>query len=95
MAKPQKRLRPEQTGQVIDFDEGLIKACPPHVRDELRSEADILTGAFAGEEDPTALRRMARSLVRTGSVESFEQRLHARRLAALLRLRAKASEAQD
>lgn len=93
MAKPQKHCRPEPTGQVIDFDEGLILACPPHIRDELQCEADLLTDAFAGAEDPAALRRMARSLVRTGSVESFEERLHARRLAALLRLRARATEA--
>ena len=88
MAEARKRPKPKLSAQVIDFDEGVVEACPSHVRDELRAEVDMLTSAFAQAENPAALNRMARSLIR-GSCQDPEQRLHARRLAAMLRLRAK------
>lgn len=88
MPRARKSPRARPLGEVIDFDEGLVATCPAPIRHELQAEAEMLTGAFVGSEDPKALRRMARALVRTGG-QTRDERLHTRRLAAIIRLRAR------
>lgn len=88
MPSARENPTPEPLGQVIDFDEGVVQACPPALREELEAELAMLAGAFARAEDPDALRRMASALSRT-SGDELAQRLHARRLAAMLRLKAR------
>ncbi|HEX2561891.1 hypothetical protein [Phenylobacterium sp.] len=88
MPSARKNPKPEPPGQVIDFDEGVVQSCPPAMREELEAEIAMLTGAFASTDDPATLERMARSLTLT-SGDDQGQRLHARRLASMLRLRAR------
>ena len=92
MPSARKSPRPEPLGRVIDFDEGIVRSCDPAERAELEAEMSMLTGAFARSHDPAALRRMAQALTRAGG-EGQRQRLHARRLAALLRIEARNAEA--
>ena len=89
MRNANKRQVEDAYGQVIDFDEVLINACPPARRRELQAEAEILIQAFGRADDPEALQRMAATLTRDAE-QNQSDRVHARRLAAVLRLRAKA-----
>jgi hypothetical protein len=88
MPSPRHSLRPEPDGRVIDFDEGVVRTCSPDERAELEAELAMLTGAFARAGDAAALGRMAQALTRSGG-QDRDERLHARRLAALLRLKAR------
>lgn len=91
MPSARKNPRSEPAGEVIDFDEGVVQTCGPGEREELEAEIAMLTGAFARSEEPAALRRMAQALTRTGG-DDHAHRLHARRLAALLRIKAREAE---
>ncbi|MFC3077341.1 hypothetical protein ACFODL_04495 [Phenylobacterium terrae] len=91
MPSARKNPRPEPLGRVIDFDEGVVQTCGPGERAELEAEVAMLAGAFTHAADPAALRRMARALIRAGG-EDRAQRLHARRLAAMMRVKARAAE---
>lgn len=88
MPSARKNPRPEPLGQVIDFDEGVVQTCGPGELAELEAEIEMLAGAFANSTDAAALNRMARALTQT-SGDDRQQRFHARRLAALLRLKAR------
>lgn len=88
MPTARQSLRPETFGRVIDFDEGILETCAPGERGDLEAELAMLTSAFASADDPAALQRMARALNRTAG-EARPERLRARRLAAMLRLRAR------
>ncbi|MET0293768.1 MAG: hypothetical protein ABW042_02035 [Phenylobacterium sp.] len=89
MAKARLSPKPTPSAEVIDFHRGIVEACPPQTREELRVEMDLLTEAFAHADDPVALRRMANALLR-GRIDDPAERRHARRLSAMLQLKARA-----
>ncbi len=75
---------PKTTGEVIDFDQALLEACPAELRDDLISEASLLAQAFAPEGRAGQLSAMAEQLS-SGVRDADIGRTHARRLAAALR----------
>jgi hypothetical protein len=75
---------PPVTGNVIDFDEALLDACPENDRRDLLAEAELLARAFAPEKRREELHAMAATLT-TGTRDDQLGRAHARRLAAALR----------
>jgi hypothetical protein len=78
-------------GQIVDFDEALLDACPPEKREQLMAEAALLATAFAPEGRAGQLATLARDL--QAGVRDLEfGRAHARRLAAALRRRAREAE---
>lgn len=74
--------------QIVDFDEAFLDACPPQMRLELLTEAQLLAGAFAPQGDAAALVKMAAQLS-AGARDADMDRAHARRLAAALKRLAK------
>jgi len=84
MGHPRRHAGPKAPCQVIDFDEALLNACPPDVRNELMAEARLLAGVFAPGADGGALERMATQLS-AGERDADMHRAHARRIAAALR----------
>jgi hypothetical protein len=75
---------PQAVGQIVDFDEALLAACPPDVRADLLAQASLLAQAFAPEGRAEQLEAMAASLS-LGARDSKMGRAHARQLAAALR----------
>lgn len=90
------RAQPPQgapaAGQVVDFDEAMLDACPADLRTELLTEASMLAQAFAPEGRAEELEALADTLSR-GSRDAEMGRAHARQLSAALRRLARASEA--
>lgn len=89
MRDARRYLRPPAGAQVVDFDEALLDGCPDDERHDLETEADLLTTAFA-DGPGRSLDEMAWTLTRTAP-PCGRGGLRARRLAAVLRLRAKAA----
>jgi hypothetical protein len=71
-------------GEVVDFDEALLDACPPEKRDQLMAEAALLAKAFAPEGRAGQLAALARDL-QAGLRDLEFGRAHACRLATALR----------
>jgi hypothetical protein len=71
-------------GNVVDFDEAFLEACPEVERRNLLAEAELLARAFAPERRREELQAMATTLM-AGARDDEVGRTHARRLAAALR----------
>jgi hypothetical protein len=71
-------------GEIIDFDEALLAACPPGERARLMTEAAMLAQALAPRGRTTQLEALAQDL-QSGVRDLQYGRAHARRLAAALR----------
>ncbi|MEO8115512.1 MAG: hypothetical protein ABI655_14085 [Phenylobacterium sp.] len=82
--------QPRETGEVLDFQEAFLDACPPELRAELLSEAEMLAQAFAPGGEQAELAALAQSLS-SGVRDAEMGQLHARRLAAALRHLAKSA----
>ncbi|MBL8770344.1 MAG: hypothetical protein JNK30_03105 [Phenylobacterium sp.] len=78
-------------GTIVDFDEVLLDACPPHARADLMAEAQMLASVFAPGRPPSALEQLA-SQLSGGHRDGEMSRSHAYRLAAALRRIARASD---
>lgn len=89
MSTARRSLRSPEGAQVVDLDEALLHGCPDDERRDLETEADLLTTAFADGRS-RSLDEMAWTLTRTAPPRA-RGGLRARRLAAVLRLRAKAA----
>ena len=70
-------------GEVVDFDEALLDACPPAQLAELMSEAAMLSEAFAPDGRAAQIETLACSL-QSGVRDLEIGRAHARLLAAAL-----------
>jgi hypothetical protein len=81
-AAPDQDPRPK--GEVIDFDEALLSACPGRERVEVMAEATLLAQAFAPDGRAEQIASLARAL-QSGVRDLEIGRAHARRLAAALR----------
>jgi hypothetical protein len=71
-------------GEIIDFDEALLDACPEAERRQLMTEAAMLAQAFAPSGRAAKLDALAGEL-QSGVRDLEYGRAHARRLAAALR----------
>ena len=69
---------------MIDFDEALLAACPPGLRDELAMEAELLASALPAASRAMERRAMAKTLS-AGVQEAENDRARARKLASALR----------
>jgi hypothetical protein len=81
-AKYNPEAQPSAT--VIDFEAALLGACPPELRQELETEAELLASALPRAGRAQALRTMAEAICTSGSDPQMDRR-RARRLAAALR----------
>ncbi|HEY8614748.1 hypothetical protein [Phenylobacterium sp.] len=72
------------TAEIIDFDEALLAACPPELRQDLMTEASMLADACSADDRPQELEAIARSLS-DGARQAGMGRARARRLAAAIR----------
>jgi hypothetical protein len=79
---------PKTTGEIIDFDEALLEACPADLRAELMTEASLLAEAFAPEGRTEQLTAMANQMA-SGVRDADMDRARARQLAAAMRRLAK------
>ncbi len=79
-----EQRRPQVQGQVVDFDEALLDACPADLRIDLLTEARMLAKAFAPEGQADQLHEMALALS-SGQHGADMGRVRARQLAAALR----------
>jgi hypothetical protein len=89
----QAKTPPERAcrGEVVDFDEALLDACPRHRLVEVMTEAALLASAFAPEGRMAEIRSLASSL--QAGVRDLEMgRAHARLVAAALRRMARQAE---
>jgi hypothetical protein len=78
-------------GEVVDFDEALLDACPADELAELMREAELLAQAFAPEGRAAQIRAVAGEL--QSGVRHLERgRRHAVHLAAALRRLAREAE---
>lgn len=85
MSHPDLSPKPSpDEGNVVDFDEAFLDACPDIERRDLLAEAELLARAFAPEKRREELHAMAMTLT-TGARDDEVGRVHARRLAAALR----------
>jgi len=84
MNRARHALPPDHCGELIDFDELLLGACPAGERDHLLTEARLLAQAFEPDRSPDRLERIARSLS-AGEHDGEMERARARKLAAALR----------
>lgn len=77
---------PHQTdhGEVVDFDEALLDACPAAALAEVMAEAALLAEAFAPQGRAAQIVELAASL-QSGVRDLEFGRAHARLLAAALR----------
>jgi hypothetical protein len=71
-------------GEIIDFDQAMLDACPPGERARLMTEAALLVQAFAPAGRTAQLEALALKL-QSGVRDLQYGRAHARRLAAALR----------
>ena len=71
-------------GEVVDFDDALLGACPPEGQDALMAEAELLARAFAPEGRARQIKGLAHEL-RFGMRDLEKGRRHAILLAAALR----------
>jgi hypothetical protein len=83
---------PQITGEIIDFDEALLEACPADLRAHLMIEASLLAEAFAPDGSADQLMAMADQLS-SGVRDTEMGRPHARRLAAAMRHLARGADA--
>jgi hypothetical protein len=79
---------PKTTGEVIDFDDALLEACPAELRVELMTEASLLAEAFAPEGRGEQLAAMADQMA-SGVRDAEMDRARSRQLAAAMRRLAK------
>ena len=75
---------PSPEAEILHFDDAVLEACGPALREELMTEAAMLAEAFAPEGGGEALQAMARALS-SGAKDREMDRRHARGLAAALR----------
>jgi hypothetical protein len=90
MRNPSRQEHIPAQGEIVDFDDVLLEACPPHVKADLMAEAELLIGVFAPDRRPQDLARIA-SQLSCGERDAEMNRAHARRLAAALKRIAKAA----
>lgn len=81
-----------ETGEVVDFDEALLDACPPDQLAEVMAEARLLADAFAPEGRAAERANLAGSL-QSGVRDLEFGRAHARLLAAALHRLAREADA--
>jgi hypothetical protein len=79
-----RKKTPGGNGEVVDFDEALLDACPAEERQALMTEANMLAKAFAPHPCVRELETLARKL-QSEAAELEAGRAHAHRLAAALR----------
>ena len=90
MERPHRQETGRPTGQIVDFDEAMLDACPAEDRDNLLNEAHLLASVFAPGGTRADLQGIAAQL--SGGVRDAEMgRHHARRLAAALKRLARAA----
>jgi hypothetical protein len=83
---------PKTSGEIIDFDEALLEACPADLRAQLIIEASLLAQAFAPDRSADQLLALADQL--SGGIRDAEMsRARARRLAAAMRHLARGADA--
>ena len=87
-AERQSEDRP--SGDVVDFDAVLLRACDPKDRRNLMHEAQLLASVFAPGRELAKLEQMAAQLS-AGERDAEMCRHHARRLACALKALAKAA----
>jgi hypothetical protein len=80
---PEQR-HPQAEGQVVDFDQAMLDACPADLRTNLLTEARLLAQAFAPDGRADQLHEMA-SALSSGQHDADMGRVRARQLAAALR----------
>ena len=78
-------------GEIVDFDEALLDACPAEELAELMREAGLLAQAFAPEGRAAQIRALASEL-QSGLRHLERGRRHAVHLAAALRRLARNAE---
>ncbi|MET0273985.1 MAG: hypothetical protein ABW360_13445 [Phenylobacterium sp.] len=88
MDRAQEPDAPKTTGEVIDFDDALLEACPADLRAQLMAEASLLAEAFAPEGRGEQLAAMADQMA-SGVRDADMDRGRARQLAAAMRRLAK------
>lgn len=88
MQRATRREEPHAGGDIIDFEQALLDACPAAELNELMTEAEMLADAFAPSRRPAHVAALARSLD-AGLRHLDHGRARARRLAAALRRLAK------
>lgn len=76
------------SGEIVDFDEAVLDACPVRDRTELLKEAALLASVFAPRGEAGDLVRMAAQLS-VAPPDADAGRHHGRRLAAALKRLAK------
>lgn len=84
MHRAPRPAEPHVGGEVIDFEQALLDACPAAERRELMIEAGMLAEAFAPRGRRPQIEALARTLC-SGARDLDFGRAHARRLAAALR----------
>jgi hypothetical protein len=84
MSRAPRLTSPPSIGEVLDFDEALLDACPPEQLAELMREAEILAQAFTSDARGQEVAELARKM--QSSVPDLDAgRAHARLLSAALR----------
>jgi hypothetical protein len=79
-----RNLRPAGEAEVVQFDDLVLDACGPTLRNQLLVEAAMLAEAFAPEGRTEELLAMAETLA-SGARDEEMDRERARRLACALR----------
>ncbi len=74
---------PRRSAEIIDFDDAVLRACSPDLRDELAAEAKLLASALPHAGRPDELRAMAQSVA--AAARQSDGGARARLLAASLR----------
>jgi hypothetical protein len=81
----------QSSAEIIDFEEGVLDACPAELREELEAEAELLGSALPRDGRARELRKMAQAISAEGPDRQMDAG-RARRLAAALRRLAKRFE---
>lgn len=88
MDRAPRRDEPHASGDIVDFEEALLDACPIELQVELMTEAAMLAALFKPEERAARVAALAQEL-RTTTREAAMPRPRARKLAAALKRLAK------
>jgi hypothetical protein len=75
---------PREGGEVVDFGDAVLQACPAEERIEVMTEAAMVAKAFAPQGRPAQIEALAQEL-RTGAREHWRGRRRLLSLAAALR----------
>jgi hypothetical protein len=86
MRRARQAPHPGKGAELVDFDRAILEGCADDERRDLETEADLLTTAFSAS--PRSLDEIAWTITRTAPPRGLGG-LRARRLAAILRLRAR------